>query len=345
MEIRSTLLKASVLTVLLQGGIQDTSDAARWKWKTYSLRNNEEENVSVPRIPNCSRSLSFVGFIDYIPNHDDDFCFRITEEHNGSYLAQTANGRTGSEINFRVTSVEIPEYVGWKRKSITLHGKKSTKAVTINVPPGKQAVTVVELLTYWPGGDDDLAYAVRATTVGRTVVISALNDFGREGSSSVTIRATVLYWSPENAVGWSVDRIVATEQAGQNVRTLCNERAVLVSPTSYMSDTSKYKYDQYDNLAQAYLNKSQAGKKVNTFGVIQDAASTGEAIASADAAKIAWELGSQLTKWLKFGLGPDDRDDDFYFKTSMGTQCGVGVSTGDGNQYSLVELTVWQLAF
>lgn len=314
--------------------------------KAYAYANNATARIESPTV-RAGRTITFVDMVDYLPAHDDDFGFKIKYLGKGAYDVRTAGGNGGSKLKFRLNTWELPAYVQVERKNLVLEGKTAHDGVSVTIPKGHKAVTFIEVLTYWPGGDDDLAYAARAVAVGRTIFVTGICDFGRVGTSRVVLRATVLHWPREYAVTADVERMAATQGNDGEIR-LDADGSWLAVPTAYMTDTSKYAYSSFGKLNGAMNHPSAAGKEIDVFGTVKDAASLGSAIATMDAGKIAVSLGTTMYKYLTLGLGPDDRDDDFWMRLShehSRTTRSLELSIGDGNKYALAEATVWRLRF
>jgi hypothetical protein len=339
--MRTRVLFVLVSTLLL--GNPDVEAQVGWKGQSFVVGNDQRFEACAPDYAGSGRPLSFVDGVSYLPEKDDDYNFAFEPTNDRCYVVTGTGGNGKSHVSFRLNTWALPDYVGWERFPILLQNKTGHDAKHFAVPPGSDAVVLIELLRYWPGGDDDLAYATRALAFDRDILITAVNDFGRNNSSSVLLRVTVLYWDSTIPVRVRTTRLTAG-MTGGSYTTIDNSAFWLATPTAYMTDTSKYRYQDFDNLAGALNHPSLAGKKIDKFGVVKDVFSAGSSIATGELPGILWNLGKSAYKYLKFGLGPDHRDDDFYFRTMM-TNSTVTLAIGDGNQYSLSEVSVWDISF
>lgn len=343
-------LKTLVLTLVILSH-PSVSDAHRWSWKGYQFGNNVNTTAWAPPIDGATRLISFVDGIQYWPATDDDYGYALAPLPNDplGYEVVTTDGNGSSSVSFRLTTWELPDYVGADSQILTVTNKRDISTYVFNVPDGKTALVITEVLSYWPGLDDDYAYAVRAVGFANSISVTLIGDFGRDGSSSATIRATMLYWPSDAAVSYAVNRIIGTQEVSQYWDAPCDGRDIIAVPTGYMTDVSKYGYETFDNLAAQLGASSSAGKHVNGLGIVEDAGSLiagGASAMGGDPVSIgsfAFDLGKQMKKYIGLA-GPDDRDDDFFLLTGF-DGCRVSARIGDGNSYSLGEVTAWAIDF
>jgi len=311
---------AMLFALLLVGDMSIVAFADNYATKTesFSCGGEYEGYIYAPSLDSGARMLTFVDAIDYLPEGDDDFCFNIVQEEGRRYLVQTTGGNRRSKVCGLLNSWEIPDYVSWKRKYIELKGNSDYEAASIEVPNGCNAVTIVELLTYWPAGDDDYSYAARAMATGRSVIVSAISDFGNQ-HSQVALRVTVLYWGSEAPVSWQVGSLAATMSGGMYMDVESGYRYI-ATPTAYMTDTTRYKYERFNDLVSAMHEESFAGRKISVWGIVGDSfsiVSGGPPLSPGTAARFAQKVASTALKVLST-------------KTSTMASCTAAATSGNG---------------
>lgn len=318
----------------------------------YTFRSDVQGTIYAPA-PRTNRSLTFVDRISYVPGTDDDFGFNIIDKGNRAYFVQTAHGNDRSYIMFTLNTWELPDYVGYEREFITLRGNNDYKSVQMFVPEEYTAIAIIELLTYWPGTDDDYGYAVRAYGATPYIIVTAVSDFGNS-YSQIDLRVTMLYWPSNIDVRMNNPvRLIANMTGGEQVK-VPRGYMWLATPTAYMTDASKYKYEDFDRLLVATYNHSFAGKPpIDVFGFVKNLGNlvehatqpfVTEMITPQDAIKLTKDVGTLFYQSIKMFNRVDDRDDDFWLVTNSNFNT-VEVQIGDGNGYSLAEVTVWALYF
>lgn len=316
----------------------------------YTFHSGMQGIVHAPAA-RTGRHITFIDRVDYMPGTDDDPGFNIAHRGNGAYSVKVVDGNSRSHINFRLSTWELPDYVGYESHMLILEGKNDYESLQMHVPEGYKAIALIELLTYWPATDDDYGYAVRAYGAEPYIIVTAVSDFGNS-SSQLHLRVTMLYWPADVQVEfYDPARLVATMDGGQRV-TIPQGYLSLATPTAYVSDASKYKYEDFDRLLAATYNRSFAGKPpLNVFGYVENVGNVARGVTQAvsgaitpqDAIKLAKDVGTLLKQTVTM-FGPDDRDDDFWLNTTSSPN-SVGVRIGDGNQFSMAEVTVWMFDF
>lgn len=338
------------LLLLLQVLFKTPVFAQQSRSQDYTFHSGMQGIVYAPA-GRAANDLTFVDLMDYMPGTDDDAGFNIAHRGNGAYSVKVVDGNSRSHINFRLSTWELPDYVGFERHMITLKGKNDSESLRMLVPEGCKAIALIELLTYWPDTDDDYGYAVRAFGAEPYLIVTAVSDFGTS-SSQLHLRVTMLYWPADVQVEfYDPARLVATMKGGQRV-TIPQGYLSFATPTAYVSDASKYKYEDFDRLLAAIYNQSFAGKPpVDIFGYVENVGNVAKGVAQAvsgaitpqDAIKLAKDVATLLKTSITMG-GPDDRDDDFWLETTSSSN-SIGVRIGDGNKFSMAEVTVWMFAF
>jgi len=316
--------------------------------------------TSLPGVPD-DRYITLVDKVSYLCFTENHYCFWIAPGPGElDYTTQTADaGNPDCRIEFRLSTWEIPPYVGVERRYLSLSGKTSYSVASTDVPEGNDAVCILEWLGYWAGGDADLSCMVQAIATGRSIVVTAISDFGDQDSSEAYYRATVVYWPTGAPVECMAPKKLLAGGTGlgeepvnftgtmEMSTSLPDWPMWLATPTAYITDSSKY--SNFDDFVTGLYNDSRAGKnypeQFNVLGMIEDAGQLWAAIDSGQATEIAGSIYTDVWPYFRVWLSADDRDDDFWLSTTSDGPGQVKVAIGDGNQYSAGQVTAWAFQF
>jgi hypothetical protein len=316
-----------------------------------AVKSGETTTVTVPLGQGMTpgNTLTFVHNLSYMPAKDDDFSFAI-EPASGHYTASGSRSKGEAKVEFDLKSLAMPDYVTAFQELVTLEGRQDRARTRFEVPRGRSGTAVIELLQYDTDGDDDVSFLARAFAAGKVIHVIALSDFGSP-KSRIQLRVTYLTWPKRVPVQVKVRRLVSAP-SGVEDSIVFSERdgRWLATPTMYYADTTKARYSRLSDRRawkKALGLNSESGRDLNLEGIATEGIDLAEGIMSGDPIKIADAALDFTGEVLKARL--DKRDDDFFLRTRT-TEAGqrrvrVSVDTGDGNDGSLGEVTVWRFKF
>jgi len=335
-----------------EGGIMYPVETIR----RQTVHKNEPADIVLPDSAREEDTVTFVSDLSYVTFGNDPLSYRIdtldprklkeeglpVEDRAAAlerlelrdarqfddvfhYNVSVTRGGKGRQpnITFNVKTVELPPFVDVQRFYVQLQGKKEVAVRHLTtVPEDHEAVTIIEVLEYETGGDDNYQYATRAFGCGREIVVVAFSDNGNK-NSRVVLRATVLSWPVDSFV-----EIPAVPQTftvrGRGVKggaekvvdfSLDEPRRFVVTPTMYITKGRRFQYEKFqdkkailENINLGGVPFEEAEDAISLTGFIGQVSGAVAGFFSRNIEQIATNLGGAVTSVIK-ALGSGGEQD------------------------------------